>query len=35
MADASFFPGAGAVNPSPTAVANALRAGDHILDRLG
>jgi choline dehydrogenase-like flavoprotein len=35
VADTSFFPSIGAVNPSLTAIANALRVGDHLLDRLG
>jgi choline dehydrogenase-like flavoprotein len=35
VADTSFFPSIGAVNPSLTAIANALRIGDHILARLG
>jgi choline dehydrogenase-like flavoprotein len=34
VVDTSFFPSIGAVNPSLTAIANALRVGDHILDRL-
>lgn len=29
-----FFPCIGAVNPSLTAIANALRVGDHLLERL-
>jgi choline dehydrogenase-like flavoprotein len=33
--DTSFFPSIGAVNPALTAMANALRVGDHLLDRLG
>jgi choline dehydrogenase-like flavoprotein len=33
--DTSFFPSIGAVNPSLTAIANALRVGDHLLERLG
>jgi choline dehydrogenase-like flavoprotein len=33
--DTSFFPSIGAVNPALTAMANALRVGDHILARLG
>jgi choline dehydrogenase-like flavoprotein len=33
--DTSFFPSIGAVNPALTAMANAIRVGDHILDRLG
>ncbi len=35
VVDTSFFPSIGAVNPALTAIANALRVGDHILDRLG
>lgn len=35
IVDASFFPSSSAVNPSLTIMANALRVGDHILDRLG
>jgi choline dehydrogenase-like flavoprotein len=35
VVDTSFFPSIGAVNPSLTAIANALRVGDHILGRLG
>jgi choline dehydrogenase-like flavoprotein len=31
VADASFFPSCGAVNPSLTIMANALRVGEHIL----
>ncbi len=34
VADTSFFPSSGAVNPSLTAMANALRVGDIILERL-
>lgn len=35
VVDTSFFPSIGAVNPSLTAIANALRVGDHLLkDRL-
>lgn len=33
--DASFFPSCGAVNPSLTIMANALRVGDHLVERLG
>jgi choline dehydrogenase-like flavoprotein len=29
------FPSIGAVNPALTAMANALRVGDHLLERLG
>jgi choline dehydrogenase-like flavoprotein len=35
VVDASFFPSSGAVNPALTIMANALRVGDHLLDRLG
>jgi choline dehydrogenase-like flavoprotein len=35
VVDASFFPSSGAVNPALTVIANALRVGDHLLDRLG
>jgi len=35
VADSSFFPSSGAVNPSLTIMANALRVGDRILERLG
>src|SRR3954447_23642316 len=35
VVDTSFFPSIGAVNPSLTAIANALRIGDHLLERLG
>ncbi|BDG06076.1 GMC oxidoreductase [Anaeromyxobacter oryzae] len=34
VVDASFFPSSGAVNPALTVMANALRVGDHLLDRL-
>jgi choline dehydrogenase-like flavoprotein len=34
VVDASFFPSIAAVNPSLTIIANALRVGDHLLDRL-
>lgn len=34
VADASFFPSSGAVNPSLTIMANALRVGEVILERL-
>lgn len=34
VVDASFFPSIGAVNPSLTVIANALRVGDHLLERL-
>lgn len=35
VVDTSFFPSIGAVNPSLTAMANAIRVGDHLLERLG
>ncbi len=35
VVDTSFFPGSSAVNPALTAIANALRVGDHLIDRLG
>jgi choline dehydrogenase-like flavoprotein len=35
VTDASFFPSIGAVNPTLTIIANALRVGDHIAERLG
>ena len=35
LADASFFPSIGAVNPTLTIIANALRVADHIMRRLG
>ena len=34
VVDTSFFPSIGAVNPGLTAIANALRVGDHIRQRL-
>ena len=34
VVDTSFFPSIGAVNPALTAMANALRVGDHLLVRL-
>ena len=34
VVDTSFFPSIGAVNPALTAMANALRVGDHLLSRL-
>jgi choline dehydrogenase-like flavoprotein len=34
VVDASFFPSSNAVNPALTIMANALRVGDHLLDRL-
>ena len=35
VVDASFFPSSAAVNPTLTIIANALRIGDHLLERLG
>ena len=35
VVDGSFFPSSGAVNPALTIVANALRVGDRILERIG
>ena len=34
VVDASFFASSGAVNPALTVMANALRVGDHLLERL-
>ncbi len=34
VVDTSFFPSIGAVNPALTAIANALRVGDHINQRI-
>jgi choline dehydrogenase-like flavoprotein len=34
VVDTSFFPSIGAVNPALTAMANALRVGDHLLGRI-
>jgi choline dehydrogenase-like flavoprotein len=31
VTDASFFPSIGAVNPTLTIIANALRVGDHVI----
>jgi len=35
VVDTSFFPSISAVNPALTAMANAVRVGEHLLDRLG
>ena len=35
VVDTSFFPSISAVNPALTAMANAVRVGDHLLQRLG
>jgi choline dehydrogenase-like flavoprotein len=34
VVDASFFPSSGAVNPALTIMANALRVGEHLLERM-
>jgi choline dehydrogenase-like flavoprotein len=34
VVDASFFPSSGAVNPALTIMANALRVGDHLIERM-
>ena len=34
VVDTSFFPSIGAVNPALTAMANSLRVGDHLLERM-
>ena len=35
LVDTSFFPSIGAVNPALTAMANAIRVGEHLIDRMG
>jgi choline dehydrogenase-like flavoprotein len=35
VVDGSFFPSSAAVNPGLTIMANALRVGDHLIDRFG
>jgi len=35
VVDTSFFPSIGAVNPALTAMANAMRVGTHLTERLG
>ncbi len=35
VVDTSVFPSIGAVNPALTAMANAVRVGDHLLGRMG
>ncbi len=35
VVDGSFFPSSNAVNPALTIMANALRVGDHLLERMG
>jgi choline dehydrogenase-like flavoprotein len=34
VVDGSFFPSSGAVNPALTIMANALRVGDHLVERM-
>ena len=34
VVDSSFFPSIGAVNPTLTIIANALRVGEHLTERL-
>jgi len=34
VVDGSFFPSCGAVNPSLTIIANAIRVADHLIDRM-
>jgi choline dehydrogenase-like flavoprotein len=35
VVDTSFFPSIGAVNPALTAIANAIRVGEHLSERIG
>ncbi|HLQ44129.1 MAG TPA: GMC oxidoreductase, partial [Planctomycetaceae bacterium] len=35
VVDGSFFVSSGAVNPTLTIIANTLRVGDHLLERMG
>jgi choline dehydrogenase-like flavoprotein len=35
IVDTSVFPSIGAVNPALTAMANSIRVGDHLLERMG
>ncbi len=35
VVDTSFFPSIGAVNPALMAIANAIRAGEHLAERMG
>jgi choline dehydrogenase-like flavoprotein len=35
VVDGSFFPSSGAVNPTLTMMANAIRVGEHLIERLG
>jgi choline dehydrogenase-like flavoprotein len=34
VVDGSFFPSSGAINPTLTIIANALRVGDHLIERM-
>jgi choline dehydrogenase-like flavoprotein len=34
VVDTSFFPSIGAVNPALTAMANAIRVGEHLIGRM-
>jgi choline dehydrogenase-like flavoprotein len=34
VVDGAFFPSSGAVNPSLTIIANALRVADHLIERM-
>jgi choline dehydrogenase-like flavoprotein len=34
VVDTSFFPSIGAMNPALTAMANAIRVGEHLLSRM-
>ena len=34
VVDTSFFPSIGAVNPALTAIANAIRVGEHLASRM-
>lgn len=34
VVDTSFFPSIGAINPALTAMANAVRVGDHLMERM-
>jgi choline dehydrogenase-like flavoprotein len=34
VVDTSFFPSIGAVNPALTAIANAIRVGEHLVERM-
>ena len=35
VVDTAFFVSSAAVNPSLTVIANAMRVGDHLIERLG